>query len=98
MIVQISAEKIIHFGHALGTKILVQNSKKCDFLNLLSFFWGVTHIKRHSHPQIFCGIVVHDRADVRRKNYSFWSRFRHKIFGLKLQKCDFLNFLAVLGV
>ena len=90
-----SPQKFIHFCHALSTKILVKNGKKCDFLNYLSCFWGVMHIKRHPHPQTFCGIVVHDRTDVPQKTYSLSSRFEHKNFGLKGQKMQFFEFLKL---
>ena len=71
-----------------------KTAKNAFFWHFLPHFWDVTHIKRHPHPQIFCGIVVHDRTDVPQKIYSFPSRFKHKNFGLKWQKKHFLNFLS----
>ena len=94
MSLQHNQPKFLDF--TVSKKIVTKKTaKNAVFWHFLPHFWGVTHIKQHPHPQIFCGIVVHDRTDVPQKIYSFPSRFKHKNFGLKWQKMRFFEFFKL---
>ena len=85
MSLQHNQPKFLDFtvSEKIGTK---KTAKNAFFWHFLPHFWDVKHIKRDPHPQIFCGIVVHDRTDVSQKIYLFPSHFKHKNIGLKWQK------------
>ena len=52
-----STKKIGHLDQVFGTKILIQNCQKSNFLVILPYFRGVIHSQTYPHAQFFCPII-----------------------------------------